>query len=70
LTTSSADTFTPFLSSPIFSFQCYSTLNDNCEIMQHCTHMNFFILVVFINHWDFYFFAILKKSVFPIKFCK
>ncbi|CAI9571564.1 unnamed protein product, partial [Staurois parvus] len=42
LTTSSPDTFTPFLSRPIFSFQRYHTLNDNCAVMQHCTHMNFF----------------------------
>ncbi|CAI9608003.1 unnamed protein product, partial [Staurois parvus] len=31
----------PFLSRPIFSFQCYHTLNDNCAVMQHCTHMYF-----------------------------
>ncbi|CAI9565446.1 unnamed protein product, partial [Staurois parvus] len=35
------DTFTPFLSRPIFSFQRHHTLNDNCAVMQHCTHMNF-----------------------------
>ncbi|CAI9597887.1 unnamed protein product, partial [Staurois parvus] len=41
LTTSSPNTFTPFLSRPIFSFQCYHTLNDNCAVMQHCTYINF-----------------------------
>ncbi|CAI9571369.1 unnamed protein product [Staurois parvus] len=30
-------TYTPFLSRPIFSFQRYHTLNDNCAVMQHCT---------------------------------
>ncbi|CAI9604055.1 unnamed protein product [Staurois parvus] len=32
-------TYTPFLSRPISSFQRCHTLNDNCAVMQHCTHM-------------------------------
>ncbi|CAI9581676.1 unnamed protein product, partial [Staurois parvus] len=38
----SPDTFTPFQFRPIFSFQRCRTLNDNCAVMQHCTHMKFF----------------------------
>ncbi|CAI9574554.1 unnamed protein product, partial [Staurois parvus] len=39
LTISIPDTFTPFLSRPVLSFQRYHTLNDNCAVMQRCTHM-------------------------------
>ncbi|CAI9605081.1 unnamed protein product, partial [Staurois parvus] len=41
LTTCLPGTYTPFLSRPIFSFQRCHTLNDNCAVMQHCTHMKF-----------------------------
>ncbi|CAI9566675.1 unnamed protein product, partial [Staurois parvus] len=41
LTTCLQGTYTPFLSRPIFSFQRCHTLNDNCAVMQHCTHMKF-----------------------------
>ncbi|CAI9563106.1 unnamed protein product, partial [Staurois parvus] len=61
LTVSSPDTFTPFLSRLIFNFQCYHTLNDNCAVMQHCTHMNF--LAFFFRQIKLYF-GILKKVFF------
>ncbi|CAI9592543.1 unnamed protein product, partial [Staurois parvus] len=41
LTTSLQGTSTPFLPRPISSFQRCHTLNDNCAVMQHCTHMKF-----------------------------
>ncbi|CAI9568287.1 unnamed protein product, partial [Staurois parvus] len=41
LTNSLQGIYTPFLPRPIFSFQCCCTLNDNCAVMQHCTHMKF-----------------------------
>ncbi|CAI9623751.1 unnamed protein product, partial [Staurois parvus] len=41
-----SDTFTPFQSRPIFSFQCYHTLNDNSGVMQHCTHMKFLAFAI------------------------
>ncbi|CAI9622455.1 unnamed protein product, partial [Staurois parvus] len=44
LTTSLQGTYTPFLPRPISSFQRCGTLNDNCAVMQHCTHMKFFII--------------------------
>ncbi|CAI9569751.1 unnamed protein product [Staurois parvus] len=33
--------YSPFLPRPISSFQRCHTLNDNCAVMQHCTHMKF-----------------------------
>ncbi|CAI9561271.1 unnamed protein product, partial [Staurois parvus] len=42
LTTSLQGTYTPFLPRPTSSFQRCQTLNDNCAVMQHCTHINFY----------------------------
>ncbi|CAI9587509.1 unnamed protein product, partial [Staurois parvus] len=35
------DTYTHSLPRPISSFQRCCILNDNCAVMQHCTHMKF-----------------------------
>ncbi|CAI9577976.1 unnamed protein product, partial [Staurois parvus] len=57
-------TYTPFLSRPIFSFLHCHTLDENCAVMQHYTHMNFLSFILrqiqlsfgSINHlWVFYF---------------
>ncbi|CAI9573711.1 unnamed protein product, partial [Staurois parvus] len=41
LTTCLPGTYTPFFTRPILSFQRCLTLNDNCAVMQDCTHMTF-----------------------------
>ncbi|CAI9603746.1 unnamed protein product, partial [Staurois parvus] len=45
--------FPPLPASSIFSFQRYHTLNDNCAVMQHCTHMYFFS--IFLRQIKLYF---------------
>ncbi|CAI9558546.1 unnamed protein product, partial [Staurois parvus] len=39
-------TYTPFLPRPISISQHCHTLNDNCAVMQHCTHMKFLAFFV------------------------
>ncbi|CAI9576959.1 unnamed protein product, partial [Staurois parvus] len=41
LTTSLQGTYTPFLPRTISCFQHCHILNDNCAVIQHCTHMTF-----------------------------
>ncbi|CAI9620652.1 unnamed protein product, partial [Staurois parvus] len=38
---SSPDTFPPFQVQANFQLSALSNLNDNCAVMQHCTHINF-----------------------------
>ncbi|CAI9594212.1 unnamed protein product, partial [Staurois parvus] len=63
LTTSSPNNFTPFLSRPIFSFQCYHTLNNNCAVMQHYTHMNFFC-IFFETDKTFFWWYLFTNGIF------
>ncbi|CAI9579979.1 unnamed protein product, partial [Staurois parvus] len=64
----SGHSFTPFLPRPIFRFQRYHTLNDNCAVMQHCTHMNF--LAYFLRQIKLYFgdiYSLLGFFIFLVK---
>ncbi|CAI9564635.1 unnamed protein product, partial [Staurois parvus] len=62
LTTSLQGNSTPFLPRPISSFQRCCALNDNCAVMQHCTHMTFFI--IFCDRQSFLLVVFIHLSVF------
>ncbi|CAI9606674.1 unnamed protein product, partial [Staurois parvus] len=61
LTTSIQGTYTPFLPRPIFSFQRCHILNDNCVVMQHCTHMKF---LYFFRDRAFFWWYLITSGIF------